>query len=219
MAGKDRITGPGLVPVAPRDLVATDPDALGPEALIEGALLDDADLSGRDLRGLHLLESVLRGVTLHEASLIDARQVEVVWDRVAAAALKLAGGTLRDVVWKDCRLGSAEAYGAELQRLEIRGGKVDFLNLRGARVRDVLIRDCIIGELDLGQASVTRLAFESSRVATLDVTGATLADVDLRGAELSTIVGLNGLAGATLSHEQLIDLAPALAEQLRIRVE
>jgi uncharacterized protein YjbI with pentapeptide repeats len=52
----------------------------------------------------------------------------------------------------------------------------------------------------------------------LDVTRATLSRVDLRGADLSGLDGLAHLRGAVISGDQLLELAPALAEHLGIDV-
>ena len=50
---------------------------------------------------------------------------------------------------------------------------------------------------------------ERCRIGTLDVTAATLGDVDLRGAQLSTVNGLGGLAGAWISQTQLTGVRAA----------
>ena len=59
---------------------------------------------------------------------------------------------------------------------------------------------------------------ERCRIGRLDVTRARITSADLRGAELRRVDGLPGLAGATISEEQLLELAPALAAQLGIVV-
>jgi hypothetical protein len=48
--------------------------------------------------------------------------------------------------------------------------------------------------------------------------GVTLRHVDLRGADLSEIVGTDALRGVTVSTAQLADLAPVLAANLGISV-
>ena len=65
----------------------------------------------------------------------------------------------------------------------------------------------------------TALDAGSTRIDRLDCTGAKLADVDLRGARLTDIGNIEGLRGASISIEQLLDLAPALAERLGIRLD
>jgi hypothetical protein len=42
--------------------------------------------------------------------------------------------------------------------------------------------------------------------------------VDLSGARLRSLVGVESLRGAIVSHEQLVDLAPILAEHLGLEV-
>ena len=50
------------------------------------------------------------------------------------------------------------------------------------------------------------------------MSGATLRKVDLSGARLRSLVGVESLKGAIVSHAQLVDLAPLLAEQLGLEV-
>jgi hypothetical protein len=76
----------------------------------------------------------------------------------------------------------------------------------------------MIDELDLSYAKVSRLAVVRCRIGTLDVSHATLADVDLRGASLTTVNGLDGLAGAWINQTQLLELAPLIAGHLGIRI-
>ena len=76
---------------------------------------------------------------------------------------------------------------------------------------------CEIGSLDVRGAELQSVAFEDCRVDELDVAGATLSKVDLSGARLRTLVGVESLRGAIISHEQLVDLAPLLAAQVGSR--
>lgn len=52
----------------------------------------------------------------------------------------------------------------------------------------------------------------------LDLTRARLAGADLRGADLRELDGLGGLAGTTISSDQLLELAGPLAAHLGITV-
>jgi hypothetical protein len=77
----------------------------------------------------------------------------------------------------------------------------------------------VLEELDLGGAEVTRLALPGCRIGVLDVSRARLVDVDLRGAEFSTITGVESLKGAIVSEDQLAEFAPLFAAALGVRVE
>ena len=62
------------------------------------------------------------------------------------------------------------------------------------------------------------MRFPGSSIGILGSAGARLTDVDLSGARLRTIGSIAGLRGATLSADQLIDLAPLLAAHVGIRI-
>ena len=102
--------------------------------------------------------------------------------------------------------------------VRVRGIKLDFLDLSGAKVSNAVLEDCVIGELELGEADLRSVRFPGCEIGVLGVSGARLTDVDLSGATLRTISSVTGLRGATLSADQLIDLAPLLAANVGIRI-
>ena len=180
------------------------------------------------VRGQRTLASC--GVCLYAGSLVPkellaecppgARLVDTSWSRVRADELSLARTTWWDGTLTDCRLGAVQAYGSSWTRVTVHGGKVDYLNLRESELVDVVLDGCVVDELALGGATVRRLVLRGSTVRRLDVTAARLVDVDLRGLSgLQHIEGVAGLAGATITGDLLLELAPALAEQLGIQVE
>ena len=78
--------------------------------------------------------------------------------------------------------------------------------------------ECEIGSLDAGSANLRSVAFVDCALQELNVVEATLSKVDLSGASLKTLVGVESLRGAIISHGQLLDLAPLLAAQLGVEV-
>ena len=82
----------------------------------------------------------------------------------------------------------------------------------------MVFADCVLTEPDFGSARLTGVRFDGCRLVAPDFSRATLAKVDLSGAELVAPRGLTSLSGATISRLQLLDLAPALADQLGISV-
>lgn len=206
-----------------------DPIRLG--SLAEGDLLDltrDADLESvryadlrvarLDLAGALVSTSRFEDVSADDTDLKGARLHEVELERVNLPVVGAARGQWRDVKVNG-RLGSLEAYEAQWKSVHFVGCKLSFINLRGADLMDVAFTDCVIDELDLISASARRVRFENTRVGSLNVRQAKLQDVDLRGATLASIDGLTDLRGATISHDQLVMLAPLLAASLGLTVE
>ncbi len=192
--------------------------ALEREGYYDGLELDGLDLTGQDARDARFLECALHGCVLDDVKLGGAHLVDTSLVEVRASTLDAPRAEWRDVALTDCRLGAVRAFGGELLRVTITGGKIDYLNLRDASVRELRLVGVTIGDLDLAGVRARDVVVHDCRIRRLDVTGATLGDVDLRGADLAEIDGLVGLAGATISEEQLVALAPALATQLGIVV-
>ena len=193
-------------------------DELVEDERYEARLLVDADLSGAELARCTFAECALERVALHETDLRGVHLVESRLTQVDAAVFSAPRSSWRTVLLERSRLGAVEAYEATWRSLLVSECKLGYLNARAGTWRDVTLRGCTVDELDLSGAKLTRVAFEDCRIGTLRASGATLVDVDLRGARLEVVEGLAGLAGAWVSEQQLGELAPLLADHLRIRV-
>jgi uncharacterized protein YjbI with pentapeptide repeats len=190
---------------------------LTPDGDFDGEVLS-GDLTGQDAGNARFLEC-----TFQRCDLSDLRAPRARFSETGMYAVHGAGVDLSETQWQDCvvsgaRLGAVQLFGADLCRVRFDGGKVDFLNLRGATLRDVEFVDCVLTEPDFGGATMTTVSFDGCRLIQPDFSQATLKHVDLSGAELAAPRGLASLSGAIISRLQLIDLAPALAGQLGIKV-
>jgi Uncharacterized low-complexity proteins len=166
--------------------------------------LDSSAVSGLHVehwrsRGLAMAESVLAGIDV--------------------VALTAAESGWRRVEIRDSRVGSAELCDSIWRSVHFIGCKLGYLNLRDAEVSDLQFTNCVIEELDLMRAKANRVAFAGCRVGRLELAGSRLSDVDLRGAQLADVGDLAALRGATISLEQLLDLAPAMASRLGVKVD
>ncbi|WP_112466292.1 pentapeptide repeat-containing protein [Streptomyces triticisoli] len=193
---------------------------LAPDGDYDGLEFREEDFAGQDGAGARFMDCALRGCALDDTSLRHARLLDSVLTGIRGVGTDLAEATLRDVEVLDARLGGVQLHGAVLERVRIRGGKVDYLNLRRAKLRDVVFESCVLVEPDFGGARLERVEFVDCEVKGADFGAATLTDVDLRSAVTLEIAGgVDRLAGAVISAGQLLDLAPALASELGIRVE
>jgi uncharacterized protein YjbI with pentapeptide repeats len=178
----------------------------------------ELDLAGQDASDARFLECRLTRCELDGASFRRARILESVVADVDGASVDLDDSTWRDSHIVGGRLGAVSLIGATLTDVRVRGCHLGFLNLAGAHVEDVRFEGCEIGSLDARTAELTAVIFVDCTLQELNVSGATLRKVDLSGARLRSLVGVESLRGAIVSHEQLVDLAPILAEQLGLDV-
>ncbi|MFC4494561.1 pentapeptide repeat-containing protein [Streptomyces ovatisporus] len=185
----------------------------------DGVDFEDADLSGTDGAGATFLDCAIRRCSLDEARWERVRLLDSVLEGVTGVGTDLAGAELRDVEIVDARLGGVQMHGTHLSRVLVRGGKIDFLNLRQSTLTDVTFENCVLVEPDFGGAKLERVGFPGCVLRGVDFTKATMADVDLReAAELNIAAGVGELTGAVVNMGQLMELAPALAAEMGLRV-
>lgn len=176
------------------------------------------ELTDLDLRHSTFSECAFTGVDLTGSDLTGAHLVETELTEVEAAHLSTPRSLWRRSAVTRSRLGAVEAYEANLDQLLLADCKISYLNGRGSTWSDVLVQHCVIDELDLLGAKLNRVRFEDCQIRSLGLDRASCRSVDLRGAELRELTGLTGLAGCTISSEQLYDLSDALAAHLGIHV-
>lgn len=206
-------------PIVLHDLETGDAGRLRAGGVLDGLRFDSIELGDDDLTGASLLDCELVDVRAHGARLQGSSLAEVIIERLDAPVLHAARARWRGVSIADSRVGSLDVAGAVWQSVLVRGCKLGYVNLRGADVTNVRFEDCVIDELDLATATLSRVGFAGTRIATLDLSGARLDAVDLRGADLSRITSLAGLAGTTMTEEQVQALAASFAAHLGIGID
>jgi uncharacterized protein YjbI with pentapeptide repeats len=202
-----------LTPADPAEVVAGDADF--DEIEIRDLRAESFEWSGRRRLG----SSRVSQVSVAEWAAPGASVVGSILEDVSVVALRGRDSSWWKVEISQSRIGSGELYDTTWRGVRFSHCKLGYLNLRGAKLTDVSFADCVIDELDLGRATATRVAFPGTRIGRLEPVGATLTDVDLRGAMLAGVGDLAGLRGASIALDQLLDLAPMLADRFGIRIE
>jgi uncharacterized protein YjbI with pentapeptide repeats len=159
------------------------------------------------LRECHVHLTDVAEVVLDQARLIDSRLTEPDITQVAGA-----DSTWRSVAVDGGRIGAWDLAGGVLDAVTVAGAQLGYVNLRDATLTDVVMHDCRIGTLDLAGAKARRVSLAGCVIGELVVVHADLDEVDLRGARIDRVDGVESLGGAIISAEQLLDLAPALAQ-------
>lgn len=160
-------------------------------------------------------DCVMTGGTLRGAGFND------VW----VHGTRFTGTALPDTDWQDstveaCVLAAVEAFGSRLRRVVFRRCKFDSVNLRTAALREVTFEDCVLRDVDFAGAKLVDVSFPGSSLERAHFAHTSLARVDLRGATtLDLADGYDALRGATITTGQLLDLAPALAHALGVKVQ
>lgn len=199
-----------LAPVDASDVAAHDDRA---SERIAGEGVARLDWARATLRACEVALVAVRQLHLDGGRIVDSRIVEP-----DITTLRARDSSWRTVEISGGRLPSVDAPGSTWDTVAVTRARLGYVNLRDCTLSDIALVGCRIETLDLSGATALRVSLDDCVVDELVVTRATLRDVDLRGARVGRIDGLAHLAGATISADQLLDLAPALAGELGITV-
>lgn len=136
----------------------------------------------------------------------------------SAAAHAPKAAWLRVVV-KDSRLTGADFGEATFEDCVFENAKIDESGFRFATFKRVRFENCVLRNADFSSAKLTNVSFSGCDLEGTNFDNASCKSVNLRGENLSAIKGIHGLKGATISSEQLIQLAPILAAELGLDVD
>ena len=192
--------------------------AIGDGAAFAEAEIAGASCAGRRIDGLECIEVVLLDPDMSGAELRDCAFRDTAFENPNLAPATIRGGSLTRVVVEGGRLTGLQVTEADVRDVVWRGCGADMATFRHARLLHVTFQDCSLREADF-----TGMRGEAVRFTDCDLRGASFRDAELAACELrrcrlDDIEGVEGLRGASLELDQLIDLAPALARSMGIGV-
>jgi uncharacterized protein YjbI with pentapeptide repeats len=106
---------------------------------------------------------------------------------------------------------------AEWRDMVVSDCKLDLANFRQARLVHVRFERCVLTEADFGGAHLSDVTFDRCDLTRADFSGLLAGQVSFPGSTLVQLSGLRGLAGCSLTPDQIIALAPELAAALGIK--
>jgi uncharacterized protein YjbI with pentapeptide repeats len=187
------------------------------ETEIDDARIENTDFSSASRLSIgasHIQRATLTGTTLDRLELTDAICV-----KVEAAALSAYKANLLRVHISDTRFTGAEFAEGHFEDCVFRNVKLDEAGFRFAHFKRVRFENCMLRQADFSGAKLAYVTFDGCGLEGANFVSAACSGVDISGEDLTGIKGILGLKGATISTEQLMQLAPLLASELGFRVK
>jgi uncharacterized protein YjbI with pentapeptide repeats len=184
---------------------------------VDDALVSDVDFT--QATRININASRMQRVTLTGAILEKLELTDVVCDRIEGAALGTYKANLFRVGMTDCRFTGAEFAESYIEDCLFRNVKFDGTGFRFAAFKRVRFEQCIVRGADFSNAKLAHVTFSGCDFEATNFTSATCNLVDISSEDILQVKGLLGLKGATISAEQLIQLAPLLASELGFEVK
>jgi uncharacterized protein YjbI with pentapeptide repeats len=125
-----------------------------------------------------------------------------------AERVHISGSRLRGVTWVN----------GVLQDVVLEGVIGDEVSLRFSTLRRVTLRDCTLPGLDLTEAKLDDVRLERCSLPGAQFNSARVKGLRIEGCDLSGASGAAALAGASIHPDDLLTLAPSLAEAIGMTV-
>jgi uncharacterized protein YjbI with pentapeptide repeats len=183
--------------------------------------LNECKLEGGDLSTItHLLAdgSRIMRANLSAAQLEKYELVDVVMSKIDCIGLKTSDASWLRTDIADARMTGADFGAAHFEDCIFRGLKLDEAGFRFATFKRVRFEQCILRAADFSNATLQHVTFIDCDFQDTNFAGANCSSVDVCNQDLSHIKGVYGLKNATITNEQLIQLAPLLAAELNFKI-
>jgi uncharacterized protein YjbI with pentapeptide repeats len=144
--------------------------------------------------------------------------VNVVLERCDIAGFTGRDGRAERVHLSSTRLRGVTWVNGVLQDVVLDGVTAEELSLRFSTLRRVTLRDCTLPGLDLTEARLEEVRLERCSLPRAQLNGAKVKSLRIEGCDLSGVTGAAALAGASIHPDDLLTLAPSLAEAIGMTV-
>jgi uncharacterized protein YjbI with pentapeptide repeats len=186
--------------------------------------LEDVRLQDIDATNCHVTSLEISSVAL-EKVVLTAAQFERISARDLAAkqcdfsAAMMAGGAINRTRFSGCRMTGIDFNKTDLHDVTFTSCKLDMANFRFADLRRVAFVDCTLTETDLLGATLYDVSFQNCTLERTVFEQVKCKQVDLRGSQLSELIGWRSLKGVIIDDLQLVTAAPYLAHELGIIIK
>lgn len=193
--------------VTTRDLVLTELELT--DQILSGVTTEYAELSGSRFTGIRLNESSWRHAGLTDCSFTRCDFAGADFGACGWRRVEITGSRLTGTVLATCRIKDTV----------ICDSVIDLGNFRFADLHRVRFEQCRLTGTDFSSASLTDVVFADCDLTEVEFSNSAMTEVRLERCELVRLVGIAGLAGATIGREDLLQVAESLADGLGILVE
>ncbi len=171
---------------------------------VKGVYLKTCELNHCDISGLGLPET-----TLKECSLLTCEAVGTDCNRAY----------IEDTVLIGSRCSGIKLYESKQKLVTYTDCKLDMANFSNARLRKVRFENCLLQNADLTNVVFDRVEMVGCELERANFSNAQIKNLDLRGSKLAGVIGTTSLKGAIVTYDQLLELAPSLAQDVGLVIE
>ena len=205
---------------SPENVQALDESGFEEDGTYQNLELSDDDLGTLDVRNLTIENSRFSSMMMLGASLDKIRLTDIRFEKCNLSNSEWTKAALSRVELLGCRITGLSLVEGKSQDFALRECKADLARFSGAVFKNCSFEDTNLRDADLRGAKLQNVSFVRCDLNGAELYNVQLKNVDLRGSRLDGVkFHLEDLRGAIIDSEQLIGLAPSLAEQLGITIK
>jgi uncharacterized protein YjbI with pentapeptide repeats len=177
----------------------------------------DATVDALELTNAQLLHGRIRMLKAGTASIAGTRMDSVEFTGCDLSSLRWQDGKLSRVRFDACRFLAARFQGVTMEHVVFTGCKLDYAVLDQIRAAGpVVFAGCSLREAELTGCSLAGAAFDGCDLRLTGFGAGNYRRCDLRGNDLSALIGAASLEHVIIDRAQTTQLGEALAAQLKM---
>jgi uncharacterized protein YjbI with pentapeptide repeats len=177
----------------------------------------DATVDALELDNAQLLRGRIRGLRARSARIIATRMDGVEFAGCDLSSLRWQQGKISHVRFDACRFLAAQFHGVAMEHVVFSGCKLDYATLAQVRVTGpVMFADCSLRDAELLGCDLAGSLFDGCDLHLTGFGQGSYRGCDLRGNDLSAVIGAAHLKRVIIDRAQTAQLGEALAEELNV---
>lgn len=178
---------------------------------------------GQSIAGLRTKSASLRDSMLTKTDFSQAQMEKFDVANCVIKGSNLSGSGFPDSSWRTVLVDNSRCSGMQIQDSTLRAvrfsnSKLDIVNFRFAKLENVVFEDCMLDDADFYGATLKNVEFTGCTIAKITFATAKLQNVNLSKSTIDSVQGIASIKGATISYEQLMQLAPYFAAEAGIKI-
>jgi uncharacterized protein YjbI with pentapeptide repeats len=136
-----------------------------------------------------------------------------------AAGLDCNSAYFEHTTFFNSRASGVQAYESKQKQVAYIDCKLDLANFGGSQLKNVRFENCLLQNADFTNVTFDKVEIIGCELEESNFSNAQIKSLDLRGSKLVGIIGTTSLKGALVTYDQLLELAPSLAQDIGLVIK
>lgn len=186
---------------------------------IVGAHIEDTWFASDDLEKKSISESLFTKVVFSQLHVPRFDVGDCEFRNCTFTAAQFPESTWNRILVDGTRCSGLQITDGRVRNATFKNSKLEIANFRFTRLENVVFEDCALDDIDFYEAHLKNVEFINCTINKFTFARAKMTNVDISQSTIEGIKGIGSLRGVTMSHAQLMQLAPYFAAEAGIKVK